>query len=100
MDWNHVTNSERSTQESLFALAFPVAELISQVKSRARGRPHVDSLNHAYDQLRRASDVIAARSAAGHLCDTLEALAHAYPDLTPRCADLQSHVDEVVRRFR
>ena len=100
VDWNHVTSGERSTQESLFTLAFPVAELVTQVKTRPRGRPHVDSLNQAYDQLRRAGDNIAARSAAGHLCETLEGLASAYPDLTPRCADLQSHIDEVVRRFR
>jgi hypothetical protein len=100
VDWNHVTSGERSTQESLFALAFPVAELVSHVKMRSRGRPHVDSLNDAYDQLRRAGDIISARSAAGNLCQTLEGLAHAYPDLVPRCADLQSHIDEVVRRFR
>lgn len=100
VDWSQVTGPGSSTKHSLFALAFPVAELVSGLKQRPEGRQHMDRLNYAYDLLRQAADRDQAGSAARQLCDTLEKLCHAYPELTPRCADLQSHVDEVIRHFQ
>jgi hypothetical protein len=97
VDWDNMAGSSR--QQALFALAFPIAELVSDVKEKPRGVEHVRSLNEAYDNLRRSRDPISTSSAARMLGDSLEELCQAFPELTAKCADLQSHLDEFVRRI-
>jgi hypothetical protein len=57
------------------------------------------SLNGAYTALRASQDGVARESAAGEVREALEAVGRGFPDLVPRCADLQARLDEVLRRF-
>lgn len=99
VDWDQVTGPDSSPEHALFSLAFPLAEIVSDLQSRSAGRDHMHSLNGAYDILRRSTDPAAARSAANRFCAKLEEVCRTFPDLTPKCADLQSHVHGVLRRF-
>lgn len=99
VDWDQVASTDSSPKHSLFALAFPIAELVCDLKARSQEQEQVRALNDAYDDLRRADDVISAGLRAGRLCETLEEICRTYPELTPKCADLQSHIDDVLRRL-
>ena len=85
-------------------MAFPLAELLTRLGELAAdtsaAAPTVDEVNLAYDRFRRAEDDAALRSAAGSLCERLEAVAVARPALTSRAADLQSRVAEILRSMR
>jgi hypothetical protein len=94
VNWSHVTDRK----DFLFALAFPLSELITDLKARREGQKHVDSLNAAYDALRRSEDASASEAAAGQLVDRLEKTCQVFPELTAKCADFQSRLDEVLRR--
>lgn len=55
-------------------------------------------LNDAYAAARASGSDWAANDAAGEqFREVLEAVCARHPDLTSRCADLQSRVDEVLR---
>lgn len=82
----------------LLALGFPLAELTSDLQPRPAGLARLRSLNEAYRRLRQSQDAAVTASAAQEFRDLLEAVCAAFPDLTAKCADLQSRLDEVLRR--
>ena len=79
------------------ALAFPLAELVGELQRRPDGADLHEALNRAYGELRRSQDAVGEDSAAQGLRDALEAVCAKFADLTPRCADLQGRLDEVLR---
>jgi hypothetical protein len=72
VDWNAVSGADAPTSQSLFALAFPLAELIMDLKTRRGGEPYVRSINEAYDELRRSTEFTATESSARRLAEALE----------------------------
>lgn len=78
---------------------FGTAEVVGDLKRREGGRPHLKTLNEAFASLRGAADPVAVRSAAEQLRGELEEVAQTYPDLVAKSADLQSHLDEVLRHL-
>jgi hypothetical protein len=99
VNWNQVAQADTSAFESLLAISFPLAEIITDLKNLSGSRAYVTELNEAYDALRRSTDKIVAESAARHFCELLEQACASFPALTAKCADLQSHVDEVLRKL-
>ncbi|MGE3779746.1 MAG: hypothetical protein AB7F89_21340, partial [Pirellulaceae bacterium] len=99
VDWNQMSLPDFPPQESVWALSFPLAELITDLKERREGQHLVTPLNEAYDALRQSLDLASCRSTARQFADMLERTCEQFPELTPKCADLQSHIDEVVRRI-
>jgi hypothetical protein len=99
VDWDRLSDAGASPQESLLALAFPLAELVSALQRREGGTTLLKPLNGAYGALRTSQEAADRGSAAQELRDLLEAVGDAFPDLLPRCADLQSRLDEVLRRL-
>jgi hypothetical protein len=100
VDWDHLPGADASPSGALLALGFPLAEVVGDLQGRPDGREFVRRLNGAYAGLRTSQDPVAAASAAQELREALEAVAQGQPDLTARCADLQSRVDEVLRKIR
>jgi hypothetical protein len=80
-----------------FALSFYLSELITELQGRPNGEELLKSLNAAYAALRTGENDAARDAAACDLRDRLEELSQAFPDLTPRCADLQRRLDEMTR---
>jgi hypothetical protein len=97
VNWDDATAPGASPEGAMFSLAFPLSELVSELQSRPNGEELLKSLNAAYATLRTSEDDIVRESAACDLRDRLEELSRTFPDLTPRCADLQSRLDEVIR---
>jgi hypothetical protein len=99
VDWEALPWSDSGPQQALLALAFPLAELTCDLQSPPEGAALLKSLNGAYSNLRASQDATARDSAAQEFRDLLEAVSGKYSDLTPKCADLQSRLDEVLRRI-
>jgi hypothetical protein len=98
VDWDGMAQSDSSPLGPLLALGFPLAELTSDLKERLDGVAGLKALNEAYAALRASQDAAARDSAAEEFRERLEA-ARQFPKLTAKCADLQSRVDEVLRRL-
>jgi hypothetical protein len=98
--WNQFAGENVPPRESLLALSFPLAEVITELKQKPGGQPHVQALNETYDALRRSADNGRRKSAAKEFAEALEKACREHFELTPRCADLQSHLDEVLRQYR
>lgn len=98
-DWDTLAGPGASPRLALFALGFPLSELGTDLQDRPAGLDLLRSLNSAYGALRASQDAVAADSAAREFRDLLEVVARKFPDLTPKCADLQSRLDEVLRRL-
>jgi hypothetical protein len=96
VDWDALAGPDASPRQLLFALGFPLAELTSDLQRRPGDL--LPALNGAYASLRTATDAIAMQSAAQELRGLLEEAAETFPDLTGKCADFQSRLDEVLRR--
>jgi hypothetical protein len=99
VNWEALAGDGASPQEVLWALAFPLAELVSDLQSRSDGAEFFKSLNGAYADLRASQDAVARNSAAEQFRESLERVTGNFPELTPKCADLQSRLDEVLRRL-
>jgi hypothetical protein len=99
VDWDGLTGPDAPPLEPLFALGFQLAELTVQLRRRPDGVDLMRSLNRTYAGLRTSQDAVATVSAAQEFRELLEAAGRTFPDLTPRCADLQSRLDEVLRRL-
>jgi hypothetical protein len=99
VDWDALTGPDAPPQQALLALGFPLAELTGALKHRPEGRDLLRSLNESYGGLRGSQDAVAAASAAQEFRERLEAVGRQFPDLTAKCADLQSRLDEVLRRL-
>jgi hypothetical protein len=98
VDWDAVAG-DASPVDGLLALGFPLAELTCHLRDGPGGVELLRALNGAYADLRASQDAAAKGSAAGAFRELLEVVARTFPDLTPRCADLQSRLDEVLRRL-
>jgi hypothetical protein len=98
VDWDSVAGPDAPPEAALLALGCPLAELVSAQRDRPDGMNLMRSLNGAYAGLRAGADEAVAEAAAQEFRDLLEAAARTFPDLTPRCADLQSRLDEILRR--
>jgi hypothetical protein len=98
IDWDAVAGPDAPPEAVLLALGCPLAELIEALRDRPGGADLMRSLNGAYARLRASEDEAAGEAAAREFRDLLEEAARTFPDLTPRCADLQSRLDEVLRR--
>jgi len=99
VNWDTLAGPDASPRQALWALAFPLSELVSDLQDRADGLDLLRSLNGAYGALRASQDAVATDSAAQEFRDLLEGVARKFPDLTSKCADLQSRLDEVLRRL-
>jgi hypothetical protein len=99
VDWDTVAGPDASPREAMMALGFPLAELVAELRVRPDGLESARELNAAYGILRASQDAVAAGSAAQEFRESLEGVGGQFPDLTARCADLQSRLDEVLRRF-
>jgi hypothetical protein len=99
VDWDGLDGPETSPQQMLLALGFPLAELVGALQRRGGGTTLLKPLNGAYGALRTSQEATARGSVAQELRDLLETVGEAFPDLLPRCADLQSRLDEVLRRL-
>jgi hypothetical protein len=99
VDWDALAGPEASPSERLLALGFPLAEVVAQLRNRPDGTDLLRSLNAAYSGLRGSLDAAAMTSAAQEFRELLEVVSHKFPDLIPRCADLESRLDEVLRQI-
>ena len=99
VNWDALTASDASPRQMLLALGFPLAELTVDLQDHAEGANLMRSLNDAYGGLRASQDAAATSSAAQEFRDRLEQVAGKLPSLTAKCADLQSRLDELLRRL-
>lgn len=99
VDWDVMAGPGASPRQALWALGFPLSELVGDLQDRGGGADLVRSLNEAYGGLRAGQDTVATDSAAEEFRERLETVARQFPDLTAKCADLQSRLDEVLRRL-
>jgi hypothetical protein len=100
VDWDSILGANDSPISPKMAIGFPLAELVAALSERDAGEAHIDAINAAFARFRRAEDRVTEDSAAEELRGCLEDIADSCPDLTPRCADLQSRLDEVIRSAR
>jgi hypothetical protein len=98
VNWDALAGSSASPRQALLWLGFPLAELVANLKDRADGADHVKTLNTAYATFRMGQDEVVAESPAQAFREALETVSGRFPDLTAKCADLQSHIDEILRR--
>jgi hypothetical protein len=98
VNWKALCGSEAGPLKGFVALGFPLAELTNNLRDRPGGTDLLRLLNGAYGRLRASQDSVAAESTAAELRDALETVCGKFPELTAKCADLQSMVDEVRRR--
>ncbi len=73
--------------------------LVNDLKNRAGGADFVRSVNEAFGHLRAGQDAVATQSAAQEFRESLETISRKFSDVTPKCPDLQSRLDEVLRRI-
>jgi hypothetical protein len=99
VNWDALAGSDVSPGRALLMLGFPLAELVGDLQNRPGGADLLRSLNAAYGGLRTSQDAVARDSAAQEFRDALEAVGGTFSDLTAKCADLQSRLDEVLRRL-
>jgi hypothetical protein len=99
VDWDGLARPDASPREALMALAFPLAELSVPLRESPAGAELIRSLNAAFGSLRQSQDAVGTKAAAQEIRELLEAASQSFPDLTSRCADLQSRLDEVLRRL-
>ncbi len=97
VDWEKVLGPGGSPQVAKLAIGFQLAEVVSELQRHQRSQPSIDALNAAFSRFQKAGDRIVEQSAAQELRDNLEQVASSHADLIPRCADLQSCLDEVLR---
>lgn len=97
VDWDSVAGPNSSPREALLSLGFPLAELTADLRNRPDGVNLTRSLNGAYRGLRASQDAVATDSASQEFHELLEGVCRKFPDLTAKCADLQSRLDEVLR---
>jgi len=97
VNWDALAGPEASSQQRLLALSFPLAELTGDLQDRPDGADVMKALNGAYGSLRASQDKVATGSTAQELLDLLEGVSRKFPDLTAKCADLQSRLDKVLR---
>ena len=95
VDWEKVMDKDTPLSEK-FAIGFPLAELVGDLKKRDSGRSHLKALNEAFAGFYSSQDPAATRSAAQQLRDQLEIVAQTYPELVSKSADLQSRIEEVL----
>jgi hypothetical protein len=110
-DFNSVWSSsfvdERSTTQAgplsafaIIALATRMTELVSDLKSAGADRALIDRLNRDFDDYRATSDDPQLTAmATSSLVESLEAVAAAHRPLTGKVADLQSQLDQRLRRM-
>jgi hypothetical protein len=99
VNWDALTASDAPPRQLLHALGFPLAELTVDLRNHDEDASLMRSLNDAYGCLRASQDAVATNSAAREFRDRLEQVAGKLPSLTAKCADLQSRLDEVLRRL-
>jgi hypothetical protein len=97
VDWDAVAGPDASPQQALLALGFPLAELSGCLQELSDGGDLLRALNRAYGALRASQDAVAMDSATQEVREVLEEIGRTFPSLVPRCADLQSRLDEVFR---
>ena len=99
VNWDALASPNVDPRQGLLALGFHLADLVGDLRNRPDGADWSISLNEAYGELRASQDAVARDSAAQEFRDTLEGVCENFSDLTARCADLQSRLDEVLRRL-
>src|SRR5262249_8131786 len=99
VDWDAMAGSDPFFRQPLLALGFPLSELVGDMQDRPDGVDLMRSLNRAYGSLRASQDAISSDSAAQEFRAAPEGVCGKFPDLTAKCADLQSRLDEVLRRI-
>lgn len=107
-EWMSPWRSSHVTEEPLpgdprghLTIAFRLAEMISVLQELGNCQFEIDALNQAFRDFRGVeNDASRAQngSAAAALQQELEAVASRHPELVARSADLQSTLDELLRR--
>ena len=99
VDWDLFTRPGATRQDALLALGFPLGELTCDLRERPDGSDIMRRLNKAYGDLQASEDGSVTVSAAQQFRELLEVVSANFGDLTTKCADLESRLDEVLRRF-
>jgi hypothetical protein len=98
VNWDAMAGPGASAQQGMLALGVLLAELVTDLQPRPGGAELVRALNDAYAAARESGTNWVANDAAGEqFREVLEGVCEKHPDLTAKCADLQSRVDEVLR---
>ena len=87
---------------AMFGLACHVAELEENLKAFSATAGLVGSVNRHFGNLREAIDDPSPEliePVVGRLCDQLQAVCEAQPDLSDKCIDLQREMQEFAARF-
>jgi hypothetical protein len=87
---------------AMFGLACHVAELEENLKAFSATAGLVGSVNRHFGNLREAIDHPSPEliePVVGRLCDQLQAVCEAQPDLSDKCIDLQREMQEFAARF-
>lgn len=92
VNWDGLADTGALPGQALLALGFPLAELTANLRDRTDGRDLMRRLNEAYRGLGAPEGPAAQEFRAA-----LEEVSRTFPDLTSKCADLQSRLDEVLR---
>lgn len=100
VDWDKLVGGGQSPISPQMALGFPLAELISHLKTLNADQTHTDSLNLAFTAFRSASNQTEVEIAGGEFRTCLENAASEFPEVIPQSADLQSRMDEVLRLLK
>jgi hypothetical protein len=96
-NWSFPTSGEiPGDARGHLALSFQLAEIVGELQM-GDSQGHIDSLNAAFHDYRTASENEVA-DAVDKLKSCLEAIACRFDHLTGRAADLQSQLDERLRR--
>ncbi|WP_040770183.1 hypothetical protein [Novipirellula maiorica] len=97
--WSGVSNEGPIPGDSggFLKMAFMVAEIVSELERCNASRDDITSLNECFANYRR-SDADQRLQSASELKANLQSLADRYSDLVSKSADLQSRIDEALRR--
>jgi hypothetical protein len=99
VNWEVMAGPDASPHRAMMALGFPLSELVVDLQECPDSVDPLQSLNRAYGSLRASQDAVAMDSAAHELRNALEVTCGKFPGMTAKCADLQSRLDEVLRRI-
>jgi hypothetical protein len=97
VNWDAPDGLNTSRRDGLFLLGFLLSELTGDLKGQPDGEELQRSLNVAYQALRTSPEEVGLE-AADEFRNVLEAISAGFPALTPKCADLQGRLDEILRR--
>jgi hypothetical protein len=98
VNWDELSDPNLPPSVVKMSIGFLLAEFVNDLRSRGADRDGIRQLNEAYVDFRTSEDPLISRAAAQVLRDRIEYAGQVHADLLPKSADLQSRLDEVLRR--